>query len=102
MKSEAELKLYSDEVSETIVYRSFQNGNSYDTERAATKLETAILTAVIFGALLSIRNGSDIQCAADTAEFIGKNLLPSMNGYDSIYLKIKKYSDENIVSVEKN
>lgn len=99
--TEADIKEYATECSKTIVIRTYSNGSSKDTRRKTTKKEAEILYSLISGALLSIRfhDGSNdarghkqtVQTAADTAEFISHGLLPSANGYDSVYLPIKSF-----------
>ena len=91
MKGEQELKEYAVEQSRTIVIRTYNGGNSSDVKRVTTEKERDIILSVIFGALLAIRNNCEEQCAADTAEFIGKLLLPGMNGYDTVYCRIKEF-----------
>lgn len=87
-KTEQELKEYATQAAETIVIRTYNNGNSEDTKRNTTKLEKRIIFAIIYGALLAINNGADKQSAKDTAEYIGDLQIPEMNGYDTIYNKI--------------
>ena len=94
---------YAESVSQSIVIRSYNDGNSNDERRKATKKEREVIKAVVSGALHSIRykglnkDGKKpefdklVQDAADTAEFIGDQLLTSVNGYDTFYRPVKEY-----------
>lgn len=84
-RTEQELKEYAEKEAETIVIRTYENGNSSDTRRKTTKKEKAIITSVIYGGLLAVRNGADMNSVKHACEFIGDLQIPSMNGYDSIY-----------------
>lgn len=86
-----ELAKMAGESARSIVYRFYDDGNSRDERRDSTSEEWETLQRVIYGALLAIRWRDDAaQTALDTAEYIGDLLLPGINGYDSIYLPIKK------------
>lgn len=85
---ERDLKSFAREAAETIVIRTYTNGNSDDTERKTSEIEQIIISNLIFAGLLAIKNGGDVQTAKDACEYAGKLFLPDMNGYDSIYLKI--------------
>ncbi len=99
--TETEIKDYATECAKSIVIRTYENGNSKDTRRKTTKKELEIFYSLIFGALISVmfHSGNNderghkqtVQMAADTAEFISHGLLPSVNGYDSVYLPIKSF-----------
>ena len=53
------------------------------------------MTNIICGALFAIRTnqlgGIAIQTAKDTAEFTADLMLPYINGYESVYLKIDNF-----------
>jgi hypothetical protein len=104
MKHANELKLHevAKAHSQTITIRTYENGCSQDKERKATKAEQAILCGIIFGSLLSINSGSDLDSIKSNAEYIGNQLLPGtsikhMNGYHSIYMAI----DNCIAEIDK-
>ena len=104
---------YAENVADTIVIRGYNRGSSYDNRRTTTEAEKAVIKSVISGALHSVRYAgidghgkkfcfdSILQAAADTAEFIGDNLLDKagksvngdegVNGYDTFYLPIKNF-----------
>ncbi len=100
--TEKDIVLYAIKCSKTIVIRTEdENGNSNDTQRKTTGREEEILSNLIAGALYTVLHYSGnndarghkqtVQIAADTAEFISHGLLPSANGYDSVYLPIKSF-----------
>jgi hypothetical protein len=93
--SSENLKQYANENSQWITTRENNNGNSNDMLRKSTKTEQQILEALIYGALLAIRSGTDVQCAKDTAEYIGLLQLPDANCYLSVYLPITGYDWDN-------
>lgn len=85
------LSALAEHAAESIVYRFDDYGTSRDERRDSIPYEKHILHKVIYGALLAIRWRDDAaQTALDTAEYTGDLLLPGINGYDSIYLPIKK------------
>lgn len=96
-----ELKEYAAETARSIVIRYTVNGNSDDRRRDTTPEEADAIERIIYGALLNIRYGRDIQATADAAEFIGMQFLPGAgsscdephtNTYDTIYLPIKRWA----------
>ena len=88
--TEDELRSMATEKAETIVIRTYVNGNSNDEERPSTETEKAILTNLIYGALLAIRFRDDsAQAAMDTAEFTAHQFIDGINGYFSVYLPIQ-------------
>ena len=89
--TEQELKEYAQEQSKTIVIRTYTNGNSKDEKRKATKPERKIIESIIFGGLLAINSGANVQSVADASEYIGNLQIPEMNSYDTIYNPIKDY-----------
>lgn len=90
--TESEIREYVKQNSKTIVIRSYsESGCSIDTVKKSTKKESAIIEAVLFGALVAINNGSDIQSCKDTAEYTGDVLLPNVNGYDTFYRRIEAF-----------
>lgn len=54
--------------------------------------EQKVIQSVIYGALPSIRDGSDTQPAAGTAELIGMQFLQNeASTYETIYSPIKNF-----------
>lgn len=91
-KTEGEMKTYAKQCSERITMRKKTMYGVCDVECVTSEKESEILYSCIYGALLAIYNGAPVQAAADTAEFIGDVMIPEMNGFDSIYLKIKNFN----------
>lgn len=90
--TEQEAKEYAESVSEEITIRTYDNGSSEDIKKKTTAREKAILTNIIYGALLTIRfhklDNTAVQVAKDTAEFTADLMIPGINGYLSVYNKI--------------
>lgn len=93
-KTEAELREVAEAISEEIVIRTIENGNSRDTRRKATVKEKAIIYR---GALLALNHGEDSRSSRlaeqkiiDTAEFTIDLFIPDCNGYDTMYIPLKK------------
>lgn len=86
--TEQEAKEYAESVSEEITIRTYDNGSSEDIKKKTTAREKAILTNIIYGALLTIRfhklDNTAVQVAKDTADL----MIPGINGYLSVYNKI--------------
>ena len=95
--TEQELREYAEKQAETIVIRTYDEGNSNDVRRASTEAEKRILSSIIYGGLLAIRSGADEKSVADACEYIGniqmRNVVTvgEMNGYDSIYRPIRDF-----------
>lgn len=95
-KTDAELKLIAEAISQYITIRTDDNGNSIDTKRKSKKAERKIIYKIAYSALLGLnwdvktRNNDDIaQGIIDTAEFAINQFLPDCNGYDTMYLPLK-------------
>ena len=91
------MKAIAENISENITIRTYTNGNSNDTKRKASTAEKAIIFRVAFGALLGLNWGTDTrksrkseQAIIDTAEFTIGQFIRDCNGYDTIYLPLKK------------
>jgi hypothetical protein len=88
--SEQKAEEYADEVSQSVVIRSFVDGNSSDDRRESTDEEKWLLKTAIYAALLAIREGRDEESAKAAAEyFIAVNQPAAnrtrINTYDSVY-----------------
>ena len=97
VKTEAELKEIAEAMSETIMIRTYENGNSNDTRRKTTKPEKAIIYKIAYGALLALNHGEEVrssrmaeQSIVDSAEYTIDLFIPECNGYDTIYIPLKK------------
>lgn len=96
-KTEAELREMAEAISEEIVIRTIENGNSRDTRRKASKPEKAIIYKIAYGALLALNHGEEArssrlaeQSIVDGAEFTIDLFIPDCNGYDTMYRPLKK------------
>lgn len=93
--TEQEAKEYAESVSNTLFIRTYNNGSSEDTERQTTESEKEILTKLIHGALLAASwhglEENAVQGAKNTAEFTARLMIPNINGYLSVYLKIDNF-----------
>lgn len=94
--TEQELKQFAEQQAETIVIRSYNDGNSKDERRNTTKPEKEIIKTIIYGGLLAIRQERESQSVIDTCEYIGILQIPQMNGYDTIYIPMQEWCNNNI------
>ncbi len=95
-KTEGELNEIADRISDTIMIRTYTNGNSNDERRATTPEEKSIIYKIAYGALLGLNWGEDCRASRiaeqkiiDTAEFQIGLFIPECNGYDTIYIPLK-------------
>lgn len=96
-KKESELKEIAEGISQEIVIRTYENGNSKDIRRKASKPEKDIIFKVAYGALLALNYGEDSRSSRlaeqkiiDAAEFTIDLFIPNCNGYDTMYNPLKK------------
>lgn len=96
-KTEAELREMAEGISQEIVIRTYENGNSRDTRRKTTAKEKGIIYRVAYGALLALNHGEEVrssrlaeQFIVDSAEFTIDLFIPDCNGYDTMYNPLKK------------
>ncbi len=74
---------------ETIVYRTYEGGNSRDVRRATIPYEKSILESLLFSALCALRFDDAAPFSVINAlEFAVNQLLPGVNGYMSFYIPI--------------
>lgn len=93
-KEESELQAIATANAQTVIIRTYdERGNSTDTQRATTKTERKILTAVLFGALLAANNHPNIEEDSKiiaTAEFTALQLINNINTYNSVYIPLNR------------
>ena len=96
-KTQDELKQIAESISESIMIRTYTNGSSNDERRETTLEEKSIIYKIAYGALLGLNWGEDCrrsriaeQKIIDTAEFQIGLFIPECNGYDTIYIPLKK------------
>lgn len=111
-KSEMELKAIAELISKVVVIRTYENGNSKDTKRAASEVERDLIFKVVYAALLSLPTsvtgsgayfrGCD-NGALSTAEFMLQLLMKDVNAYDTVYIPLREVIaawDINFLGVE--
>ena len=94
---ESILRCMAAEIAESIVVRTYENGNSHDTRRQTTEKERDILYGLAYSALLGL-NHSEESRQSKTAEDAIINsfeyacivMLPDANCYDSMYIPLRK------------
>jgi hypothetical protein len=100
-----EAKAYAEEASRSLVFRTFNNGDSRDERRDSTEEEAGMLRLAIYAALLAIRGnhesvgetGNEWGAKAAAEYFIlawqdsGGLDAPHINTYDSVYIPINNY-----------
>ena len=96
-KPESELKEMAREMASTIMIRIYHGGNSQDIRRTPTQAESEAIYKVAISALLGLNWGEDVrssrlaeQAIIDTAEFAINQFIDGVNGYDTIYIPLKK------------
>jgi hypothetical protein len=97
IKPESELKQIAADMSESIVIRTYDNGNSNDTQRKTSEIEKQVIFNIAYGALLGLNHGEQVrsnrnmeQGIVDTAEFTLMQFIRDCNAYDTIYWPLKK------------
>jgi len=85
-------KDYAKAMAKTVVIRSYEDGNSKDTRRKATRAEASLVERAIAAALIAIRSGSDESSAKATAEHfvLYGGGEAHINTYDSVFIPIDK------------
>jgi|SRR5665647_1291777 len=91
--TERQLKEYAEAKAETIVIRTYEEGNSSDIRRLTTAPEETIIFKILYGALLAMREVNNMYSAISAAEYIGDLMIPQMNGYDTIYCPLTEFYD---------
>lgn len=95
-----EFKEYTDDmlrkraidIARNITIRSYNECGSVDTKRSTTKPEAEIISNIAFAALWAYRwrDDGNIDSILDVAEMTLDQFFPEANGYDTIYLPLKK------------
>ena len=88
--NENQLKEISRDIAGSIVIRDYVNGNSRDTRRETTPEEKEIISKIAYGAMVSYGYGGQIDAVLNTTEFILHQFIPEANGYDTIYIPLRK------------
>ena len=90
--SETSLKVIATTIASEIVIRDYVNGSSRDTRRASTEYESAVILRIAYAAMVaySHRESADINSILDMAEFALHQFIPEANGYDTIYIPLRK------------
>ena len=97
--SEKAIAIIARHLCQSITIRTYDDaGNSFDNHREANSQEQDILFKIAQGALLGInycaRNNKDmVQAILDSSEFTLMHFIPGVNGYDSLYAKLKAVTD---------
>lgn len=94
--NENNLKEIARDIAGSIVIRDYINGNSRDTRRETTPSEKEIIRNIAYGAMLAYgfrSNGGSIDSILDTAEFTLRQFIPNANGYDTIYIPLRKVTE---------
>lgn len=93
------LKEIARDISSSIVIRTYDNGNSRDTRREATKPEKEIIRNIVYGVMLAYGDcGCDdslrrLQGILDCAEYTLMQFIPNCNTYDTIYTPLRKVTE---------
>ena len=97
-----QIQTMADELASTIVIRTYdENGNSHDVRRKPLSAEEREkLRGIFYMTLVTINRNRDVnevgyvQGVIDMAEFMIDKLIPYVNGYDSMYLPLKRVVKE--------
>lgn len=91
------LKFMAKHMAKNITIRTYENGNSKDEKRPATKEEQKIIYNVAYGALHTLNYGEQMrsskemtQAVIDNAEITLDLFIPNCNGYDTMYCPLQK------------
>ena len=92
---------YAKQIRETVVFRSYKDGNSRDERRQSTGDEAYLIMTTVYAALLAIKNGYDERSVMAMAEFIihvnqgQRHTLDQeeghINAYDSVFTPISTF-----------
>lgn len=90
--NESQLKEIARDIAGSIVIRDYANGSSLDTRREATKPEKEVIKNIAYGAMVAYgqRDNASIDSILHTAELILHQFIPNANGYDTIYIPLRK------------
>lgn len=84
------------DIAGSIVIREYIGGNSYDTRRESTPEEKSIIKNIARAAMVSYGYCSGENTSGtilNTAEFMLHQFLPNANGYDTIYIPLRKVTE---------
>ena len=95
-KTFEELNTIATEISQYITIRTYENGCSKDTTRKALKKERETIYNIVRAALgmlnepISRKNEDITRAILLTAELTADYMLKDVNGYDTVYLPLRK------------
>lgn len=94
--TEAALAIIARRISKEITIRTYVDGTSEDITSEANNHQQEILHKIAFGALLGLNWGGEVvqsksmeQAILDSSEFTLMQFIPGVNGYDSLYNKLR-------------
>lgn len=89
--NEKQMKEIARDIAGSIVIRTYDSSGSHDTRRETTPEEKTILQNLAYGAMLAYtRRSCEIDGILDMAEYTLHQFIPEANGYDSIYIPLRK------------
>ena len=79
------------DIAGSIVIRTYHNGNSCDTRRETTPEEKEIIRKIALSVMYSYAfYNSEIDSILNVAEFTIDMIIPNVNGYDTLYIPLRK------------